>query len=561
MLERCNVPKAIELLRQGRNEELWQMCCGFLSLNINDFMDIQERLLLQQLELLGKCPLGEKIMRGARPKTVEEFRRVVPLTTYKDYCPELLEKNEEVLPAKPSQWVHTSGKSGEYPCKWVPLTPEFSREMSVVSYGVGIFSSCKNWGDLSQASGCPRIVYAVAPRPYMSGAMAQMLELQTPSKYMPPLEEAEGLSFEERIKQGFKQALSEGFDYFFGLSLVLVSAGNRFSQSSSKSAVLPLLLKPRAMLRLIKGMVKSKLARRPMLPRDLWSIKGIMSGGLDSWVYKDKIKELWGRYPLDVYAATECGILATQTWDYGSMTFVPNLNFLEFVPDDEHLKWQMDRSYQPKTLLLDELEEGKEYEIVVTNFHGGVMVRYRIGDMVRITSLRNEKLGIEIPQMAFSRRADDIIDFGVTRLTEKVIWQAIENSGIPYEDWIARKETGENMALHIFIELKDGSQATEADVANAVYKKIIETDEKVSEAAEIRGDFTNFIDFKIDVTLLPGGTFASYIEQKRAEGADLAHLKPHHINPSEETLTLLVTKPEKTRAASEAETETEKVTA
>ena len=555
------MPKAIELLRQGRNEELWQMCCGFLSLNINDFMDIQERLLLQQLELLGKCPLGEKIMRGARPKTVEEFRRVVPLTTYKDYCPELLEKNEEVLPAKPSQWVHTSGKSGEYPCKWVPLTPEFSREMSVVSYGVGIFSSCKDWGDLSQASDCPRIVYAVAPRPYMSGAMAQMLELQTPSKYMPPLEEAEGLSFEERIKQGFKQALSEGFDYFFGLSLVLVSAGNRFSQSSSKSAVLPLLLKPRAMLRLIKGMVKSKLARRPMLPRDLWSIKGIMSGGLDSWVYKDKIKELWGRYPLDVYAATECGILATQTWDYGSMTFVPNLNFLEFVPDDEHLKWQMDRSYQPKTLLLDELEEGKEYEIVVTNFHGGVMVRYRIGDMVRITSLRNEKLGIEIPQMAFSRRADDIIDFGVTRLTEKVIWQAIENSGIPYEDWIARKETGENMALHIFIELKDGSQATEADVANAVYKKIIETDEKVSEAAEIRGDFTNFIDFKIDVTLLPGGTFASYIEQKRAEGADLAHLKPHHINPSEETLTLLVTKPEKTRAASEAETETEKVTA
>ena len=555
------MPKAIDLLRQGRNEELWQLCCGFLSLNINDFMDIQERLLLQQLELLGKCPLGEKIMRGARPKTVEEFRRVVPLTTYKDYCPELLEKNEEVLPAKPSQWVHTSGKSGEYPCKWVPLTPEFSREMSVVSYGVGIFSSCKDWGDLSQASDCPRIVYAVAPRPYMSGAMAQMLELQTPSKYMPPLEEAEGLSFEERIKQGFKQALSEGFDYFFGLSLVLVSAGNRFSQSSSKSAVLPLLLKPRAMLRLIKGMVKSKLARRPLLPRDLWSIKGIMSGGLDSWVYKDKIKELWGRYPLDVYAATECGILATQTWDYGSMTFVPNLNFLEFVPDDEHLKWQMDRSYQPKTLLLDELEEGKEYEIVVTNFHGGVMVRYRIGDMVRITSLRNEKLGIEIPQMAFSRRADDIIDFGVTRLTEKVIWQAIENSGIPYEDWIARKETGENMALHIFIELKDGSQATEADVANAVYKKIIETDEKVSEAAEIRGDFTNFIDFKIDVTLLPGGTFASYIEQKRAEGADLAHLKPHHINPSEETLTLLVTKPEKTRAASEAETETEKVTA
>jgi hypothetical protein len=553
------MPKAIELLRQGKDEELWQMCCGFIGLSVNEFMDIQERLLLQQLELLGSCPLGEKIMRGSKPQTVEEFRQMVPLTTYKDYCPELLEKNDDILPAKPTQWVHTSGKSGEYPCKWVPLTEEFSHEMSAISYGVGILSSCKDWGDLSNTTGCPKIVYAVAPRPYMSGAMAQMMEMQTPSKYMPPLEEAENLSFEERISQGFKQALSEGFDFFFGLSLVLVSAGNKFSESSSKTAVLPLLLKPRAMLRLMKGMVKSKIAKRPLMPKDIWSIKGIMSGGLDSWVYRDKIKELWGRYPLDVYAATEFGILATQTWDYDSMTFVPNLNFLEFIPDEENLKWQMDRSYQPKTLLLNQLEAGKEYEIVVTNFHGGAMIRYRIGDMIKITSLRNEKLGIEIPQMTFSRRADDIIDFGVTRITEKVIWQAIENSGIPYEDWIARKDTGEHMALHIFLELKDGYQAGEAEVASAIYRKILETDESVKEAAEIRGDFTNFIDFKVEVTLLPGGTFTRYISDRRAEGADLAHLKPPHINPSEETFTLLVTKPEK--AVSERESDTDKVVA
>ncbi len=555
------MPKAIELLEQGKGEELWQMCCGFIGLNISEFMEIQERLLLKQLELLGNCPLGQKIMRGNKPKTVEEFRQMVPLTTYKDYCPELLEKNEDILPAKPSQWVHTSGKSGEYPCKWVPLTEEFSREMSLVSYGVGVFSSCKDWGDLSKINGCPRIVYAVAPRPYMSGAMAQMLELQTPSKYMPPLKEAENLSFEERISQGFKQALSEGFDYFFGLSLVLVSAGNRFSESSSKTAFLPLLLRPRALFRLMKGMVKSKLAKRPLMPKDIWNIKGIMSGGLDSWVYKDKIKELWGRYPLDVYAATEFGILATQTWDYGSMTFVPNLNFLEFVPEEEHLKWQMDLSYQPKTALLNELEEGKEYEVVVTNFHGGAMIRYRIGDMIKITSLRNEKLGIEIPQMTFSRRADDIIDFGVVRITEKNVWQAIENTGIPYEDWIARKDTGEHMALHLFIELKDGYQITEKEMAEAVYQKILETDEDVKEAAEIRGDFTNFIDFTIEATILPSGTFARYITDRRAEGADLAHLKPPHINPSEETFTLLVTKPKKVVAVSEKETDVDRVTA
>jgi len=42
--------------------------------------------------------------------------------------------------------------------------------------------------------------------------------------------------------------------------------------------------------------------------------------------------------------------------------------------------------------------------------------------------------------MAFERRADDRIDVGLMRFTEKMIWQAIENTTIPYKDWTARKE-------------------------------------------------------------------------------------------------------------------------
>ncbi|MFC1995932.1 GH3 auxin-responsive promoter family protein [Chloroflexota bacterium] len=417
--------KAVELLQQGRDEELWQMCCGFISLTLEQFMAIQKRLLLEQIEALNRCALGTKIMRGVKPQTIEEFREQVPLTTYADYCPELLEKREELLPVQPDFWVRTSGKSGEYSCKWVPIAPAYSHELSIVMYGIGILSGCRDWGDISALNECPKIVYTVAPRPYISGALAYILEGQTTVDYLPPMEEAESLEFEERIKLGFKQALTEGFDYFFGLSLVLVAVGNKFSQSSDKMDIRSLLSQPKALLRLTKGLVKSKLARRSMLPKDLWPVKGIMSGGLDSGVYRDKIKELWGKYPLDVYAGTEGGIIATQTWDYDGMTFIPSLNFLEFIPEKEYFKWQLDHNYQPKTVLLDEVQSGENYEIVITNFHGGAMIRYRPGDMVRITSLRNEKLGIDIPQMIFEGRADAIIDFDVIRLTEKVIWQAI----------------------------------------------------------------------------------------------------------------------------------------
>jgi len=131
------MPKAVELLRQGRNEELWQMCCGFIGLTLEQFMAIQKRLLLEQIGLLDRCALGKKILHGTKPETVEEFRQQVPLTSYADYCPELLEKREGNLPMKPALWARTSGRSGEYPCRWVPITPVYSQEMSVIMYGLG----------------------------------------------------------------------------------------------------------------------------------------------------------------------------------------------------------------------------------------------------------------------------------------------------------------------------------------------------------------------------------------------------------------------------------------
>ena len=545
--------KAVELLQQGRSEELWQMCCGFLDLSLEQFMAVQQRLLSEQIELANRCTLGRKIMHGAKPQTVEEFRQQVPLTTYADFCPELSEKKEAPLPAEPAVWVHTSGRSGDYPSKWVPWTRAFVQELSTVMYGVGLLSGCKRRGDISQMNGCPKIVYTVAPRPYMTGALASMLELQTPSNYLPPLEEAEELSFEERIKLGFKQALSQGLDYFFGLSMVLVVVGNRFSDSSNKVDIRPLLSQPRALFRLMKGLAKSKLAGRSMLPKDLWSVKGIMSGGLDSGVYKEKIKALWGKYPLDTYTGTEGGIIATQTWDYDGMTFIPSLNFLEFIPEKEYFKWQLDHNYQPKAVLLDEVKAGEVYEIAITNFHGGALMRYRPGDMVRITSLRNDNLGIDIPQMAFERRADDLLDFVFVRLTEKTIWQAIENTGLDYVDWTAYKKPGEPV-LSLSIELKNGYQASETEVTAAVRDQIIKSDSNVRDTELlIRDEFASMIDFKVEVDLLPQGAFGNYTKQRQAEGADLAHLKPPHINPSQKVLSLLTAKPEVVEVGAERE--------
>ena len=537
--------RAIDLHKQGRNEELWQMCCGFLKLDINEFMEIQNRLLLEQIELLNNSTLGLKIMKGARPRTVEEFRERIPITSYKDYCPELIEKREDNLPVKPSQWVRTSGKSGDYPCKWVPMTAAYAEELSKILFGVGLISHAKWWGDTDKNIDNVKILYSVAPRPYISGTFADLLRMQIPIKYLPSLEKAESLSFEDRIKSGFEQAMAEGMGYFFGLSLVLEKVGDKISNSSNSAGLRPFLKNPRALWRLGRGKVRSILAGRPMLPRDLWSIKGIIGSGVDSYIYKDKIEKYWGRKPLDIYSCTEGGVIATQAWDYSGMFFTPNLNFLEFMPLDEQLKLQIDHSYQPRTLLLNEVKEGEEYELVFTNFHGGAVMRYRIGDIIKITSLHNDNLGLDIPQMIFERRADDLINFMVIKLTEKQIWQALEKTEIPYEDWVAFKIPGKPV-LHILLETRTELNGAKEHLAKTLEQHIVDSGRSSYTGSGVREDWRDSLDFGVEITLLPRGTFARYTAERQAEGADPAHIKPPHVNPPERVISTLLAKEEET---------------
>jgi len=532
--------RPLDLLRQGRKEELWQMCCGFISLSLEEFMAIQKRLLLEEIELLKNCELGRRMMRGAMPETVEEFREQVPLTTYADYLPELVEKREDLLPTKPAMWVHTVGRIGEYNFKWVPLSERFLYEFERVAGGVALLASCNAQGDFL-AKEHLKTLATMGSRDYGSGIVGYLMQQALGFDLLPS--NAEEVAFQEKMEAGFEGALSQGLDALGGLPSILVYVGEMLKQGAINVDARFLLSHPNASARLIKGLIKSKLAHRPLLPRDLWSVKVIVGGGADSAIFRERVEELWGRQPLEIYAGTESGIYATQTWDHEGMTFIPNLSFFEFIPEREWFKWQLDHSYQPKTILLDEVKAGEKYEIVITNFHGGIMTRYRIGDMIKITSLRNEKLNIDIPQMIFHSRADDFVDVAsLGRLTERVICEAVENSGIAYVDWVARKEIiDNNPVLHFYLELSDGYIASEKSVATAIHEQFKKLDRKHRcNLYNLIGNMETMLDLKpLEITLLPQGAFSSYYAQRQSEGAAVESLKPPHVNPSDEVLSLL----------------------
>ena len=123
-----------------------------------------------------------------------------------------------------------------------------------------------------------------------------------------------------------------------------------------------------------------------------------------------RIEHYWGVKPLEIYGGTEIGFAATQTWDYNGMILFPDVNFWEFIPEDEHFKSQADPNYEPRTVLFSQLEPGKRYELVVTNLKGGAFVRYRVGDMIKVLSRTNETLDIDLPQIIYEDRVEDVID-------------------------------------------------------------------------------------------------------------------------------------------------------
>ena len=167
------------------------------------------------------------------------------------------------------------------------------------------------------------------------------------------------------------------------------------------------------------------------------------------------------------------------------------------------------------------MEAGREYALVGTNLHGGVLVRYVVGDAVKIISLSDERIGLKVPQMVFSTRIDDTIDIaGFTRLTEKSIWTAVEASGIPLRR-LGDPETVPRGEPHpSSLPRDEGRPEGPGDVQAIIHASLKKTDTPYRDLEEMAGIKP------LVVTLLTPGTFTRYLQERQAAGVDLAHSKP-----------------------------------
>ncbi|MBQ9852580.1 MAG: GH3 auxin-responsive promoter family protein [Ruminiclostridium sp.] len=449
-----------EKLHEYSKEEIWEEYCGFLTLSTEEFMDIQKRLLLEQMELWSSSALGQSILKGQKPTTIEEFREMVPLTTYEDYAPILLSKQTKALPGEPVLWVQTTWEGGVHPIKVAPYTKAILDTFQHNVMSCLLLATSKEKGEFD-VSVTDHMLYALAPLPFVTGLLPLLFHEEIDIEFLPPVKDAVNMTFKERNVQGFKQGMKKGIEYFFGLGSVLyyVSQSVTSMSSGGKKKLMEKLfsVSPAMLFRLMMAKRKCKKEQRELLPKDLFKLKGFMCAGTDNRCYKADLEEMWGVSPMEVFAGTEPTCIGCETWSREGVYFFPDACFYEFIPEDEMNRNLEDPDYKPRTVLWDEVVPGGVYEIVLTVFKGGAFARYRVGDVFRCSGIGSRLENNNIPRFQYVDRTPEIIDIaGFTRITEKSINQAIELSRLPIEAWTAKKEFTENNRpyMHLYVELQ-----------------------------------------------------------------------------------------------------------
>jgi len=506
-------------LKKHSSEDIWQEYCGFLDLNIRDYMNIQNRLMEEQLELWCNSGLGKHLLKGKHITNIDQFRKAFPLTTYDDYADTLLQKEGDELPADPAIWIQTTWEGGIHPVKVAPYSQGMLNTYKTNVLACMILGTSRAKGKFN-VKATDTFLYGLAPLPYATGLYPRALSDEIDIQFLPSVKEAEKLSFSERNKKGFKLGLSKGIDYFFGLGsvayFVSLALSSMTGNSSSKKSKLA--FSPSMILKYLKAKKVCKEENRAIMPKDLFTLKAFMVAGTDNNCYKDELEELWGIRPMELFAGTEPSIIGTETWTKNGMYFFPDTCFYEFIPETEIEKNKNNKHYNPKTYLMDQVIPGEKYELVISVLKGGAFMRYCVGDMYKCIALKSKDDETEIPRFYYIDRVKEIIDIaGFTRISEKEIQSALNISGLPISGWTAIKEYNKNNKpfMHMYVEI-EADALTSRPVSKEIIKEHLTiyfkyVDHDYKDLKQILG-----MD-PLEITILKCGTFDYYSKKNDKE--------------------------------------------
>ncbi len=244
---------------------------------------------------------------------------------------------------------------------------------------------------------------------------------------------------------------------------------------------------------------------------DIWpNLRIFCHGGVSIEPYRKSFDKLFGQEVtfIETYLASE-GFLAYQSRPNapGMELMLDNGIFFEFVPfNDDNFDENFNVKPNPKTLTIDEIEENKEYALLITTCAGAY--RYLIGDTVKLVDRKYNEIVITGRTKFFlsicgEHLSVDNMTVAVTKLSNT------ENVKIP-EFCVIGESHGNMFAHRWFLACDEPLDATVAAQKIDQYLGEVNDDYRVERLEAIRN---------VSVEVLPTAIFYDYMRALGKEGA------------------------------------------
>ena len=230
-------------------------------------------------------------------------------------------------------------------------------------------------------------------------------------------------------------------------------------------------------------------------------------------VYVEKLRRYVGDIPLHNmgYAASEGYMAMPVELNANDSVLLPRSLVYEFMPEDA--------PEGTRPLLMNEVEVGKNYELIITNFSG--LYRYRIMDVVKITGFYNNA-----PKIEFLYRSNMGLNLANEKTTTQMLDWVAENMqkqyGVKFHGYSFYSETNVGMPHYVMVAepetpLTEEQRATLSKAVDDLFRECNEKYEKYRRWNMI-GDSVFFE--------LESGAYAAYRELLLSQGRVLNQIKP-----------------------------------
>ena len=257
-----------------------------------------------------------------------------------------------------------------------------------------------------------------------------------------------------------------------------------------------------------KGFDKTIISR-------IWPNMSVICGiGTSSFAPFAKIaRNYTGSIPYDfsIYGASEGLFAAVDETESADQLLLIDSCYFEFIPVDD----------ETKTLSVDELKIGNEYEIIITNQSG--LYRYRCGDIIKVTRFYHD-----CPYIRFSYRKGQLLNLCGEKTTEEhmaAIVNAIsKKAGCSILNWAVYSDL-ENYPYHYVLLLENDEGKDLSIYSDFAQQVLLEVNVRIRVFFEIG---------PIKIRNLKPGSQDQWRAKMTAKGTAEGQIKPVRILDTEE---------------------------